>query len=131
MKTKNQLGMSALISHPDKKTIEQQLQIFADVGFDSFFLSCGVTNQYEKIPYWSACAKSLGISFEAVHAPSDFVNSVWVYFFLNSIAKWLVFTKPEWIITSEILFDVVTSGKSDLLKDIDKDIDLYNDDWIQ
>ena len=78
MKTyNNRLGMSALVSHPDKKTIEEQMEIFASVGFDSFFLSCGVTDEFEKIPYWSKYAKNIGIDFEAVHAPSTMVDSVW------------------------------------------------------
>lgn len=76
-KTGNHLGMSALISHPEKKPIEEQMQIFASVGFDSFFLSCGVTDQFERIPFWSNCAKQIGIDFEAVHAPSDMVDAVW------------------------------------------------------
>lgn len=77
MKTKNRMGMSALISHPEQKTIEQQLEIFADVGFESFFLSCGVTEQYDRIPDWSKYAKNLNICFEAVHAPSHMVDYVW------------------------------------------------------
>ena len=76
-KIKNSLGMSAMISHPDKKTIEEQMEIYALAGFDSFFLSYGVTNEFEKIPYWSQCAKKIGIDFEAVHAPSKGVDSVW------------------------------------------------------
>lgn len=69
--------MSALISHPEKKTIEEQIEIFAAVGFESFFLSCGVTNEFEKIPFWQKCAQKSGIDFEAAHAPSDKVDSVW------------------------------------------------------
>lgn len=76
-KDKNRLGMSALISHPEQKSIEEQMQIFASVGFQSFFLSCGVTEQFEKIPFWSKHAQNIGIDFEAVHAPSAMVDSVW------------------------------------------------------
>ncbi len=74
----NKLGMSALISHPEKKSIEEQIEIFASVGFESFFLSCGVTNEFEKIPLWKNIAESVGIQFEAVHAPSQNVDSVWL-----------------------------------------------------
>ena len=77
-KIKNKLGMSALISHPEKKSIDEQMRIFASVGFESFFLSCGVTNEFDKIPFWAACARECGILFEAVHAPSDMVDSVWL-----------------------------------------------------
>jgi len=76
-KNRNRLGMSALISHPEKPDIEEQLQIFASVGFESFFLSTGVTDEFEKIPYWSRCAKNVGIDFEAIHAPSALVDLVW------------------------------------------------------
>ena len=75
---KNPLGMSALISHPEQKSIEEQMRIFKAAGFDSFFLSYGVTDAFERIPYWAKCAKQIGIVFEAVHAPSSFVNSVWL-----------------------------------------------------
>lgn len=70
--------MSALISHPEKKSIKEQIEIFSTVGFESFFLSCGVTNEFEKIPFWKNVADSVGIQFEAVHAPSDNVDSVWL-----------------------------------------------------
>lgn len=77
-KFNNKLGMSALISHPEKKSIDEQMRIFASVGFDSFFLSCGVTNEFDKIPFWAACARECGILFEAVHAPHDLVDTVWL-----------------------------------------------------
>ena len=77
-KIKNKLGMSALISHPEKKSIDEQMRIFASVGFESFFLSCGVTNEFDKIPFWASCARECDILFEAVHAPSDLVDSVWL-----------------------------------------------------
>lgn len=77
-KVQNKLGMSALISHPEKKSIDEQMRIFAAVGFESFFLSSGVTNEFDKIPFWAACARECGILFEAVHAPSDMVDSVWL-----------------------------------------------------
>ncbi len=72
-----QLGMSALVSHPESKNVEQQIEIFASVGFESFFLSCGVSDAFEKIPAWSQCAQAHGIEFEAVHGPSYKVDSVW------------------------------------------------------
>lgn len=74
---KNPLGMSAIISHPEKKTIEEQMIICALTGFESFFLSCGVTDEFDKIPFWSKSAQKLGINFEAVHAPSSNVDYVW------------------------------------------------------
>lgn len=77
VETANHLGMSALISHPEHHSIEEQMAIFAEAGFDSFFLSYGVTDEFEKIPYWSNCARNISIAFEAVHAPSAMVNSVW------------------------------------------------------
>ena len=73
----NKLGMSILTSHPDKKSISEQIEIYAKTGFDSFFLSCGVTNQFEKIPEWSSIAKRNNIEFEAVHNPNDNVDSIW------------------------------------------------------
>ena len=76
-KCENFLGMSAIISHPEKKSIEEQIEISANIGFDSFFLSCDVTNEFEKIPFWSHFAQKHGICFEAVHAPSSMVNSIW------------------------------------------------------
>jgi len=77
-KTNKRFGMSAIISHPETKSIEEQLEIFAAAGFESFFLSCDVTDEFEKIPGWSKHAKSSGIEFEAVHAPSAMVDSVWI-----------------------------------------------------
>lgn len=77
-KIHNKLGMSALISHPEKKSIDEQMKIFAAAGFESFFLSSGVTYEFDKIPFWAACARECGILFEAVHAPSDMVDSVWL-----------------------------------------------------
>lgn len=77
MYIKRKIGMSALVSHPDKKSIEQQMEIFSSAGFESFFLSCGVTEKFAKISFWSKFAKNIGIDFEAVHAPSAFVDTVW------------------------------------------------------
>ena len=74
---KNKLGMSILISHPDKKSIDEQIEIYAATGFDSFFLSSGVTSHFERIPEWSRIAKKHNIEFEAVHNPSDKVDSIW------------------------------------------------------
>lgn len=76
-KGRRNFGMSALVSHPDKKTVEEQMKIFASVGFESFFLSCGVTEEFEKMPFWSKQARNIGIAFEAVHAPSTMVDYVW------------------------------------------------------
>lgn len=88
MCVQNKIGMSALISHPDKKTIEEQIEIFSSVGFESFFLSSGVTSEFEKIPMWSKFAKCRGIEFEAVHAPSNGVDFVW-----DSLEKGAVYKK--------------------------------------
>ena len=74
---KNKLGMSAIISHPEKLDIDKQIELFAKTGFDSFFLSCGVTNEFYKIPFWAKKALENSIEFEAVHAPSDFVDGMW------------------------------------------------------
>lgn len=73
----NSLGMSVMISHPGAGSIENQISVFADAGFDSFFLSCGVTNEFVKIPEWSETAARCGISFEAVHLPSDYLAAMW------------------------------------------------------
>lgn len=75
--TMNKLGMSIMISHKDKMSIENQIRLFSEVGFDSFFLSCGVTNDFNLIPFWSEIAKENNICFEAVHAPSGGANSIW------------------------------------------------------
>jgi len=69
--------MSILISHPDSYSIEEQIPLFADAGFDSFFLSCGVTEDFSKIPIWAEIAERCNIQFEAVHAPSKHVDGVW------------------------------------------------------
>ncbi|MBQ4575638.1 MAG: sugar phosphate isomerase/epimerase [Clostridia bacterium] len=74
----NRIGMSIIISHPDKLSIEEQIKVFAEIGFDSFFLSCGVTDEYDRIPQWAELAQRCGIVFEAVHAPSDGMNAVWI-----------------------------------------------------
>lgn len=66
-----------MISHPDKLSIEEQISLFAKVGFDSFFLSYGVTSAFEQIPSWSKYARKCGILFEGVHAPSVGMNDVW------------------------------------------------------
>lgn len=75
--SKNKLGMSALISHPETPGIEEQIRLFARVGFDSFFLSSGVTDRFDLIPEWSALAREGGIEFEAVHHPTGNVDAVW------------------------------------------------------
>lgn len=72
------LGMAILISHPEAGSIEEQIALFAAVGFDAFFLSCGVTEAFERIPYWAERASAAGIDFEAVHAPSDGLDAVWL-----------------------------------------------------
>ena len=77
MLKKNKLGMSALISHPEQKSIEEQIRIFAAAGFDSFFLSSGVTEEFERIPAWAHLARTCGIEPEAVHSPTRGVDRVW------------------------------------------------------
>ncbi len=74
----NKLGMSIVISHPQSPAINSQIPLFADAGFDSFFLSCGVTDRFDSIPHWAAVAAAYGIAFEAVHAPSDGANVIWL-----------------------------------------------------
>ncbi len=71
------LGISIMNSHPGAGSIGEQIQLFAAVGFDSFFLSCGVTSDFGRIPHWAAVARDAGIGFEAVHAPTDGVNALW------------------------------------------------------
>ena len=44
------LGMSILNSHPEKLSIENQIELFAEIGFHSIFLSSGVTQDFSKIP---------------------------------------------------------------------------------
>ncbi len=65
-------------SHPEAGNIDQQIALFADAGFDSFFLSCGVTTEFDRIPHWAAIARGVSIAFEAVHAPTDGVNALWL-----------------------------------------------------
>ncbi len=74
---KHALGMSAIVSHPASPAIGEQIALYADVGFDAFFLSCGVTEEYHRIPAWADTARQAGIRFEAVHAPTDGVNALW------------------------------------------------------
>ncbi len=73
----NKLGMSILISHPAQRSIDEQIRLFAKTGFDSFFLSSGVTDRFDRIPEWSRLAGRHGIAFEAVHNPAAGVDSVW------------------------------------------------------
>ena len=73
----NPVGMSAIISHPQSLPIDEQIRLFAAVGFDAFFLSAGVTDRFDLIPFWATVARASGIAFEAVHAPSGGVNAVW------------------------------------------------------
>ena len=73
----NKLGMSVLISHPQAESIEKQIGMFANAGFQSVFLSCGTTDAFHKIPQWAKIAKAYQIEFEAVHNPSDHVDAVW------------------------------------------------------
>lgn len=75
---KNKLGISIMTSHKDKCEVDEQIRIFSECGFDSFFLSCGVTEDFGKIIGWSEIAKKNKIQFEAVHAPSGGVDSVWM-----------------------------------------------------
>lgn len=74
----NKLGMSIMISHPDNPCIEEQIPLFAKAGFDSFFLSGGVTSDFSRIPAWAEIASKNGIAFETVHAPARGVNYVWL-----------------------------------------------------
>ena len=71
-------GMSITNSHRENYSIERQIELFARVGFDSFFLSCGVTDNFERIPYWANISKDNGIIFEAVHSPTEGVNNMWL-----------------------------------------------------
>ncbi len=72
------LGISVMNSHPEAGCIDRQIELFAEVGFDSFFLSCGVTADFHRIPHWADLARQVGIEFEAVHAPTDGVNAMWL-----------------------------------------------------
>ena len=71
------LGMSILNSHPEQLSIENQIELFAEIGFHSIFLSSGVTQDFSKIPFFATLARSLGVVLEAVHAPSWGLDSVW------------------------------------------------------
>ncbi len=71
------LGMSITASHPTSPSIEAQIALYAKVGFDSFFLATGVTEEYDKIPHWSAYAQSCGIQMEGVHGPTGGANALW------------------------------------------------------
>ena len=75
---KNKLGISIMTSHKDKCETDEQIRIFSECGFDSFFLSCGVTEDFGKIIGWSKIAEKNKIQFEAVHAPTGGVDSVWM-----------------------------------------------------
>ncbi len=72
------LGISVMVSHPEAGEIDRQIPLFASLGFDSFFLSCGVTADFHRIPAWAELAARSGIEFEAVHAPTDGVNALWL-----------------------------------------------------
>ncbi len=74
----NKLGMSITNSHISNPSIEDQIKLFSEIGFDSFFMSSGVTEHFEKIPYWANIAQKCGIEFEALHAPSYGVQTVWL-----------------------------------------------------
>lgn len=73
----NQLGMSIVISHPESGSIEEQITLFAQTGFDTLFLSCGVTEEFRRIPCWARLAREVGIRLEAVHAPSGLLGAAW------------------------------------------------------
>ncbi|MDO4618832.1 MAG: sugar phosphate isomerase/epimerase [Clostridia bacterium] len=73
----NRTGMSVTCSHREKPSIEEQIVLYAKTGFDSVFLSCGVCDDFSKIPKWSQLARENAIILEAVHAPSDKLNSLW------------------------------------------------------
>ncbi len=72
------LGFSVMNSHPQAGSIDEQLRLFGEAGFDTFFLSCGVTSDFGRIPHWAEVAHRAGIDFEAVHAPTDGVNALWL-----------------------------------------------------
>ena len=76
--SQNKVGMSAIISHPNSPSIDEQIKLFAAVGFDAFFLSAGVTDRFDLIPHWASVARAHHICFEAVHCPSDGVDAVWL-----------------------------------------------------
>lgn len=75
---RNKVGMSAIISHPQSPSIDEQIKLFAAVGFDAFFLSAGVTDRFDLIPHWASIARTHHICFEAVHCPSGGVDAVWL-----------------------------------------------------
>ncbi len=73
----NALGISIINSHPEAESISEQIRLFDRIGFDSFFLSSGVTADFHRIPEWADLAAGVGMEFEAVHAPTDGVNALW------------------------------------------------------
>ncbi len=74
----NPLGMSMTCSHRENPTVEEQILLYGRLGFDSFFLSSGITCEYEKIPLWAKIGRDAGILLEAVHAPADGVDNLWL-----------------------------------------------------
>lgn len=70
-------GISCMISHPEKPSIEKQLELFAEMGFESVFFAAGTISDFSKIVDFSNFAKICGVEIEAVHAPSWGVGDVW------------------------------------------------------
>lgn len=70
--------MSLLVSHPNSPSPEEQIKLFAKVGFDSVFFSSGIGVGFERIPALARCAADCNIALEAVHAPSRGLDSIWI-----------------------------------------------------
>lgn len=75
--SKNPLGMSFLVSHPDSPAPERQIELYSGLGFDSLFFSSGIGVDFERIPALARRADRCGITLEAVHAPSRGLDAIW------------------------------------------------------
>ncbi len=75
--TRRRAGFSAMISHPGAGEVDRQIPLFAEAGFDTWFLACGVTAAFDRIPAWAKLSAAAGITLEAVHAPTDGVDAMW------------------------------------------------------
>ena len=73
----HKLGFSMMVSHPDNPGVSEQIPIFAQAGYDTFFLATGVTGEFNRIPEWADIGRKNGIAFEAVHAPAGGANAIW------------------------------------------------------
>ncbi len=71
------IGMSITNSHPENPSIDDQIRLYARIGFDTVFLATGVTEEYHKIPHWSETAQTHGIRLEGVHGPTGGANELW------------------------------------------------------